>query len=638
LENAVKLVESEKNYWRAFQILKEKLGQATYRETVKRVFKDLPYVITPQNYDLMWQLPIKGVLTLNLDRLVSKSFATQFPNVQPLEFSSEQLRRLTPALAGTKRFIANLHGTYEDAPSWILTNSELKLLLRDEAYLNFLRAAFSSSTVLFMGVTVDDVAVGGHLEKLKQLGIETSTHYWLTDRRDLETDRWAEAVGIRIIRYDSTNNDHSEVLEFLRDLKQYVPVEPTEALPPVFMGIENSADVSGAIVDLSKASPEELREILNNKAQEILEGGDENSYERYENFCSENDEYIYRAWYTSIKPGKNSLFEFKLQEKVAKGAFGKVYKAVDASGTQVAVKVLLEEIRGNREYLRSFRRGVRSMKILADNKAKGMVAYSKASEIPAFVVMEWIEGPNLVEAKRTGCIDNWDVVLRIAKELVDIIRCAHMLPERVLHRDIRPSNVMLRGMYSTGDDWDLVVLDFDLSWHKGAIEGSVFHSPSAVGYLAPEQIHQIDGVSTRNAAVDSFGIGMTLYFICSGCDPLPAQHKHRDWNTTVYECMKKFDSSNWRSMPARFARLVISATQDVQSKRWDLSEIFGELNQLQDAHLNHTSVRQVELIAEEIASRSDVLNRYNWDENCHGSRTLTPSRVNSFDPPCGHDV
>jgi len=30
-----------------------------------------------------------------------------------------------------------------------------------------------------------------------------------------------------------------------------------------------------------------------------------------------------------------------------------------------------------------------------------------------------------------------------------------------------------------------------------------------------------------------------------------------------------------------------------------------------------------------------------WAEEksrCHGSRTLTPSRVNSFDPPCGHDV
>src|SRR5256885_4841151 len=59
---------------------------------------------------------------------------------------------------------------------------------------------FASRTVVFLGISADDVAAGGHLERLKELGIKLGSHYWITARRDNPTDSWAEAVGIQIGR------------------------------------------------------------------------------------------------------------------------------------------------------------------------------------------------------------------------------------------------------------------------------------------------------------------------------------------------------------------------------------------------------------------------------------------------------
>jgi serine/threonine protein kinase len=135
--------------------------------------------------------------------------------------------------------------------------------------------------------------------------------------------------------------------------------------------------------------------------------------------------------------------------------------------------VLHERIRNDPEMLQGFRRGVSSMRILGKASVRGIVPYCRASEIPAFVVMEFIEGPTLQQAVEQRIIRGWDALLRVAVDLADILRRSHQLPERVLHRDIRPSNIMLRNGWDRGDDWELLVLDFDLSWHRGAPELSI---------------------------------------------------------------------------------------------------------------------------------------------------------------------
>jgi hypothetical protein len=624
LSAAATLAESEESLWVAFEILRRGLGETSFRDEVKDALKLAATVGIPDGYTLLTKLRIRGVLNLNLDRLASRAFGILNASELIVEHSGANIARLHQVLTEPPRFIGNLHGTLEDTGSWVFTKPQLDKLLRNRAYESFIRTALSTHTVVFLGITTDDLAIGGHLEALSRLQIQMPTHFWVTDRADAKTDFWAEQVGLRVIGYRAVDGDHSPVTECLKDLVTATPTDEPSA-PPVALGREAARpNELPSSTDMLTWDAEKIREVMNTHATELLKDESNAGRELYAAFCKKYDQIIYRAWYVGTAPEDNQLLGYTLKREIAKGSFGRVYLATDPKGDQVAIKVLLENIRNETRMLHSFRRGVRSMRILSSHGVEGMVAYSEASEIPAFVVMEWIDGPNLAEAKASGFIGDWDMILRVALELAAVIRKAHALPERVLHRDIRPSNVMLKDYHSGSGDTAVVVLDFDLSWHRNAFEVSVLHSTSA-GYLAPEQIRRTSSASTRNAAVDSFGLGMTCLFLCTGVDPLPDEHRHENWIATVTAACDAIPVPPWKSAAARFARLIVKATQDKQSARWDVAELEGELQRLHSAVDDPAKVVAADLLAEELAAHTDCMNGYRWNMDAMRAEKQMPT-------------
>lgn len=610
---AAERARTEKSAWVAFEILRRHLGSTSFRDLVRGQFADVQRLPTPTIYEDLWKLRIKGMLTLNLDRLAARSLGEAHPGQTLIELSGDAVERLRTNLSGHRPIIANLHGIFEDTATWVFTHKQLDDVSKKPAYQGFLETCLSMFTIIFVGISADDIAVGGHLERLRRLDIELPTHFWITDRQEYYTDQWAEAVGIRVIRYKAHDSDHSELSELFRDLGAFVS-QDSENLPPV-----NSV-VAGAVKndlptekEILTRSADDIRAILNTHAQSLLADQSVDAYQAYKDFCLRYDQAIYQAWYVSTQPGKNELLGYKLIEHVARGAFGNVYRAIAPGGSQVAIKILLDEVRQDPQALQSFRRGVKSMRILEERQVRGMASYLEASEIPAFVVMEWVDGPNLTQAKRAKRIDDWYSVLKIAEKLTKTIRSAHMLPERVLHRDLRPANVMLRNFWIEETEYDVVVLDFDLSWHRGALEQSVLHTTST-GYLAPEQLRPNKAASTRSAFVDAFGIGMTLFYICGGCEPIADQHLHNSWEQDVLDACAPLLRPRWISLPRRVARLILACTRHAQSERWDLAEIERELVLLGVA-LEGKDTIHPELLAEEIAARAEVFCDYIWNEN-----------------------
>ena len=607
LKSAADRAEQEDNYWVSFQIIKDRLGSSSFRSAIREALNPASTTACPKPYLCIWKLKAAGVLNLNLDRLATKAFGEVTQGRMITEFSGRDAGHYVHSLKNPYPFVANLHGIAEDASTWVLTKDTLKALLKSDGYRTFIQSCLATTTTLFLGIRADDMAVGGHIASLTNAGIDVGSHFWLTNRNDLNTDKWAEQAGIQIIQY----RDHSEIIDFFDDILNYVPKE--EPLPPPVVPKHQFAHEQIALPDaksLLSMETERIRRILNTHAKKLLSPETSGSYLKYDEFRANYDEAIYRAWYTAVTINTNKLFGFTLLEEIAHGSFGRVYRAMDSDGNQVAIKVLLEEVRRDAVLLKSFRRGVRSMRFLMDRNVSGMVAYQEASEIPAFVVMNWVDGPTLYQAR--GQIGDWATILKIGHEMTDVIQRAHAIPERVLHRDIRPSNIMLDGFYNRPDNWRVVVLDFDLSWHLGALEQSVIHGPVA-GYLAPEQIQEVPEASTRHAAVDSFGIGMTLYFMVAGKDPLPAQHRHHDWEKTVLDASSLPEKASWMSLPYRYGRLIIKATEDNQSERWDVSQIKDELGRLVDSVRNPMNVASAELFAEEIAARTN--REYVWNDD-----------------------
>ncbi|MBB6434978.1 serine/threonine-protein kinase [Streptomyces candidus] len=117
-----------------------------------------------------------------------------------------------------------------------------------------------------------------------------------------------------------------------------------------------------------------------------------------------------------------------------------------------------------------------------------------------WIVMEYVDGPSLADAlKETGPCDAREAA-RIGLHVLGALRAAHAVG--VLHRDVKPGNVML------ARDGRVLLTDFGIA----AIEGdsTITRTGELVGsidYLAPERIRGED----PGPASDLWALGATLY-------------------------------------------------------------------------------------------------------------------------------
>ena len=126
------------------------------------------------------------------------------------------------------------------------------------------------------------------------------------------------------------------------------------------------------------------------------------------------------------------------------------------------------------------------------------------------IVMEYIRGMTLAELiAGEGSIAE-DRVRRWALQLCDILCYLHNLPEPVVYRDLKPSNIMI------GPQDELHLIDFGI-----AIEYEDWNNPSKAvmltrGYAAPEQY---DSRYASDARTDLYSLGVTLHYLLTGKKP-----------------------------------------------------------------------------------------------------------------------
>jgi serine/threonine protein kinase len=486
---------------------------------------------------------------------------------------------------------------------------------------------FMSRTIIFVGISVDDIATGGLLSNLRTQGVETGAHYWITSRDDRATDKWAEERGIQVLRY-SVEHGHSEAILWLADdLTSFVSYDE-EILEPVQHVDEKRVLLSPE--DLERCDPEDIRQALSYHASWLLgqPKSDNDKKIEYRKFCEDYEEAVHKAWMVSRRPPRNLLFGYSVERTAGTGAFGTVYKAKGQDGTDVAVKLLNKAVSEQETMLGSFRRGVRSMEILSSARIAGMVPYKEAFQLPPCVVMEFVDGANLQDAVDSGSFDRWEDGVRVALRVGEIVRQGHRLPQRVLHRDLRPQNIMLKGFWEPEGWRDVVVLDFDLSWHRGATEESVdIRGGAGLGYLAPEQLTRIPGVSTRNTAVDAYGLAMTMFFIFTGKHPEANESGYASWPSRLRTAVARDAPRGWRCLPQRLERIVRQATKQKQTERLDLGDVVSELERMSTALEQPEEMNEAEIWAEEVLATAFPDIGYKWDYDSAEASVLLASGV-----------
>jgi len=600
--------------WLGFERLEKSLGHETYAQRIKEKLSPSEKGPVPPTHMRLWELAPTGIVTLNLD-LFTQRGATSHPSQSiPIPIHPGKFGEHLNVFRERRPFIAYPHGHLDNPTKWTFTKSDLKSRLADPAYIEWLNLLFRASTVVFVGVTADDVAIGSPIERIVSSRIPLSGHFWITARDDSTADQWGGRHGIRLIRYNSKNGDHSELQNMLYGLRSPVRQEDPEKELPVFPRLIADTTTELPEPNLLDAEPDERkRQLLNARAKRILQNPNESTRDRdYADFLQRYGRSVYAAWYASTVPGENEFLGYHLMSEVDGGAFGTVFKGIDKTGNVVAIKLLKSENFRKSGFHRSFRRGANSLRIITERNIDGVVKYIDAAEIPPTIVMSWSDGQSLTQLVESGQIAEWEERIEVALQLAFILKTCHGLPERVLHRDLRPANVMVENCYDSLDQWKVVVLDFDLSWHKGAEDHSIMHSP-AFGYLAPEQ-RQKGKFTTRSALVDSYGFGMSTYFLCTKKNPFPDQHLHVNWSSELFRQFESKRCSSWISLPRRLARLVHNVTQDEQSARATMSQIEGELEALKAALSAGKPVLIVDVITEELASRTEHFHNYSWSD------------------------
>ena len=201
-------------------------------------------------------------------------------------------------------------------------------------------------------------------------------------------------------------------------------------------------------------------------------------------------------------PGKR----LRVQRRLGKGGYGVVYLGHDEpTGRAVAIKFLLETGVDANTVERFEREGLKYGKMLQHPNIVRVYWYGNERG-RAFIVSEFIDGRTLADIVDSDGALQVDEALRITKEIAIGLHAAHQV--NVVHRDLKPGNVMIRA-----SDRAVKILDFgvakDLMSSVGLRTVGMIGTP---GYCAPEQTggHAIDH------RADIFSLGAILYELLTG--------------------------------------------------------------------------------------------------------------------------
>ncbi|MFN2470450.1 MAG: serine/threonine-protein kinase [Gaiellaceae bacterium] len=199
---------------------------------------------------------------------------------------------------------------------------------------------------------------------------------------------------------------------------------------------------------------------------------------------------------------------YRLDSVLGEGAMGVVFRAYEeGDGRVVALKVLRRALSGDDVYKQRFQREVR---VASEVQAAGLVPILEGGEAGGvhYLAVEYVDGGTLEDLLEGGGPLPVADVVRIVGDIAGGLDALHR--HGVVHRDVKPSNVMLRA------GGKAALTDFGLA--KGRAYTVLTRPGQVMGtldYIAPELI--TGGEATP--ASDIYALGCVAYECATGAAP-----------------------------------------------------------------------------------------------------------------------
>jgi serine/threonine protein kinase len=209
---------------------------------------------------------------------------------------------------------------------------------------------------------------------------------------------------------------------------------------------------------------------------------------------------------------RTHIGKFELLRPLGQGAMGEVFLGLDPTiGREVAIKTIRPSLSGAEvggDVRERFAREAKAAGLLHHPNVVTVHEFGQDGDL-AYLVMEYVPGEDLASLIAHGDLSPADL-LEILAQVCEGLAQAHRLG--IVHRDIKPTNVMVRwgeeGLHAK-------VMDFGVAKLSG---GDLTHSGQVVGtlaYMAPEYLRT--GVALP--ASDLFSVGVMLHEGLSGEKP-----------------------------------------------------------------------------------------------------------------------
>jgi len=209
------------------------------------------------------------------------------------------------------------------------------------------------------------------------------------------------------------------------------------------------------------------------------------------------------------------LAGYRVSQLLGRGGMGEVWAAADASGREVAVKVLLPRAALKPDLVLRFEREARAVAAIESPFVCRLLAIEKDSNGAHLLVFEKLEGESLADRLRRELYLPFAEVGLILEDVWQALVAAHAAG--VIHRDLKPGNIFLQWRDDPLRPERAKVLDFGISkLKKTEGEPSLTDFDATLGsfaYMAPEQVR---GAARVDERADIYAAGAVAFRALAG--------------------------------------------------------------------------------------------------------------------------
>src|SRR5438105_12719275 len=199
---------------------------------------------------------------------------------------------------------------------------------------------------------------------------------------------------------------------------------------------------------------------------------------------------------------------FTVESLLSQTLHGRVYAARAPGGERIALKELVFALAPDAQTIDAFEREARVLSQLehpAIPRFVGAFREGTGIHLRLYLAQELIEGEPLSARLRRGPLKT-DEVRALARQALEVLSYLH--ERRVLHRDVKPANLIVR------PDGALSLVDFGVARE---LLKEVTHGGTLVGTFGYMPIEQLGG--TVDARSDLYALGATLLHCATGIPP-----------------------------------------------------------------------------------------------------------------------